>query len=1187
MHLSKVLSGLALMSVAAASAFAQATSGALLGTVTDPGHSAVPGARITVTYKDTGATRNGVSHNDGTFEVPDLPQGNYSVSIESKGFKTYQVDNIALSFTEKRNLGVIALEIGAVTETVNVTAEVTPVNTTTADLGQAIDSAAIRDIGLKGRDPFQLIDLLPGVVDTTTSRDMESWNSMAGIVINGLAASQQSHLLDGMTNDDDARTDTYVNPNPDAISEIHVSTSGFQAEFGRNAGGVINFTTKSGTLQFHGTAHWDHRNEDMNANSFFNNRSNIPRSIYRYMVTGYSIGGPAYIPKTPSSLRNRFFFFFTQEFARTKTPATTQTVNEPTVPERGGDFSKSVGSNGVQIPVINPATGIPFAGNVIPASQVTPLGAAMLNLLHLPTGYVNPAPGQQYTSNSIFIANGYHHHSDTIGRFDANLTKKLTLFYRHGVDRDDVLNVNTVSAGIGSNINFVPESSEAGHATWTITPTMISETGVTHGTQRYGFRHPEGSTPYYRSSSFNPPTLFPIPSTGTTYGGNELPATVPLYEPFLPAETYGGGLTVGQTNYNPGAGGQGGLIPYNNRGYSNAWNEDVTKTYKSHTFKFGFLAQQDHKSEPIGGGTYMGAYNFASTTSNPLDSGNGYANALLGNYQTYQQATNRYIPQSWQYTVDFYVQDSWRVSKRLTAELGLRLDHMGAPFDQSSTSSNFFPSLYSTSSAPALYRPGCRVALSSSGTCSTANLVAINPLNNSQTYYALVGTIVPGSGNIVDGMHYNSSGAYWSYPTLNYAPRLGLAWDPRGDGKTSVRASAGVFFNRTGIQIPGLGSAPVVFTPVVYYGQVSSVSSLGSAAQVYSPTNGTFFQTKMAAQRLYSVNFSVQRQVGFHTVVQVAYVGNFDRHAPEGGFTNGGINLNTIPYQAYAVSSNVFNGAEINQNFLRSPYPGMGTMGYASNSLSDLNYHGLSATAQRRLSNGFFFGASYTFSHALGTSGYDPYHIGMPITNALGQTVTLPSRRQFYYGPTGTDRRHVFTVNYSYALPSVTHQKVVNGVLGNWTLSGITSASTGAPFSPSCSSTAPFPANDPTLTGLAARCQLTGDPHAFTQSFYSNFNTSAFAMAPYGSFGTTGLGIFHQPSTVNFDMELDKFIPLGERRRFVIKWQVFNAFNHTEFNAIGSTFSFNTAGVNTNTTTGQYTSTLNPRQMVLTARFEF
>jgi predicted RecA/RadA family phage recombinase len=1017
MRIVKVLFVYALLTAAAASAFAQATSGALLGTVVDSSHSAVIGAKITVTYKDTRATRTGDSDTEGAFEFPGLQPGTYSVAVAANGFKSAQLDNIALSATEKRNLGALVLTVGAVTETVSVTAEVTPVQTVSADRSQTIDSSAISNIPLKGRDPYQLVGMIAGVIDTNTSRDMEGWNSMTGIVINGMSSSSTTHLMDGMVNDDVARTDAFVNPSPDAIAEVRVMTSGFQAEFGRNAGGTINFTTKSGTTSFHGTAHWDRRHENLNANSFFNNRSNVVKPIYRYLIAGYTIGGPVYIPKIYTK-KNKLFFFFSQEFTRTKTAGVSPTANEPTDLERSGDFSKSVGSNGVMIPIIDTTTGTPFPGNVIPPSSVTPLGQAMLNLLPRPSGYVNPAPGQQYTANTIFRGNGYRHRWDTLGRLDYNVTSKLTVFYRHDVSRDDVESIFTVSPGIGTNINFVPESGEAGHATYTISPTMISETGVSHGTQRYGFRHPEGSTPYYRTSALNPPTLFPMPTGGTIYGGNALPSTIPLYEPFLPALTFGGGLTVGQAGYNPGGGGQGGLIPYNNRGLSNAINEDVTKMFRNHTLKFGMLLQQDYKSEPLGGGTYMGAYNFASNTSNPLDSANGYANALLGVYQTYQQATNRYNTGTYQYTLDFYAQDSWRVSKRFTVELGLRLNHMGSPYDQTNSSSNFFPELYSNSKAGALYRPGCKVALSPTGTCSTANLIAVNPLTGATTYYALQGSVVPSSGDIVNGMHYNQSGRYWSYPAVNYSPRLGFAWDVNGDGKMSIRASGGVFYNRTGIQLPGLGSPPVVFTPMVYYGKVANLSSLGTSAQVLSPTNGTFFETNMASQRAYTVNFSFQRQMGFHTVLDIGYSGNFDRHAPEGGFTNGGTNLNVIPYQAYAVSANVFNGAEINQNFLRGRWPGMGTIGYSSNDVSDLNYHGLSVSLNRRLSQGLFFGGSYTFSKALGTSGNDQYHTGKPITTALGQTVTLPNRRQFYYGPNSTDRTHVLTVNYSYAFPS-------------------------------------------------------------------------------------------------------------------------------------------------------------------------
>jgi len=617
MKVVKIFWVFSLLIAAAASAFAQATSGTILGTVVDPARSAVAGAAVTLTQKDTGATRTGVAGSQGTFEFPNLLPGSYSIEVAATGFKSLQLGDIALSSSEKRNLGTVVLQLGALTEKVSVTAEVTPVQTSTAENGQTIDSSAIRNITLKGGDPFGLIKLLPGVIDTNNSRDMEGWNASSGVVINGLGASAQSHLLDGMSNDDDGRTNTYVNPNPDAIAEIRVSTSGFQAEYGRNSGGAINFTTKSGTLQYHGTGHWDHRNEGLNANGFFNNRSGVVRPIYRYMIAGYSLGGPLYIPKVFNQDKRKLFFFISQDFTRNKPQATTSRVNEPTAAERTGDFSKSVGSTGVLIPIIDPTTGVQFPGNVIPKDRVTPLGQAMLNLLPLPNGYVNPAPGQQYSANYIFQGNGFRRRSDLIARIDANITKKLTAFFRFGLDRDDSGSISTVSAGIGANVNFVPQSSEAAHATYTISPTMISESGFTHGTQRYGWRHPEGSTPYYRTSAFNPPTLFPIPTEGTIYGGNELPATLPLYEPFLPAFTYGGGLTVGQAGYNPGGGGQGGLIPYNNRGYSNAANEDMTKIFNSHTLKFGALFQQDHKSEPLGGGTYMGAYNFSSNTSNP------------------------------------------------------------------------------------------------------------------------------------------------------------------------------------------------------------------------------------------------------------------------------------------------------------------------------------------------------------------------------------------------------------------------------------------------------------------------------------------------------------------------------------------------------------------------------------------
>jgi hypothetical protein len=1168
----------ALFAATALSVFGQSDTGTLLGTVVDPAQAVVAGAKITIINPATGATTVGTTSKDGVFQFPAILVGSYSVRVAAAGFKTYEMDGVVLSSAETRNLGTLRMELGAVAEQVRVTAQATPVQTSSSEINQTVERVKLEELSAKGRDPFQFFDLMPGVVDTSTSRDNPTYNMLQGLNINGLSGiSNVSHMLDGVHQVDSALTTMFVNPNIDAISEISVLTNGFQAEYGRNNGGSINFVTKSGTSQFHGTGHWDHRNEDLNANSFFNNRSGIVRPLYRYMIAGYSIGGPVYIPKLFNQKKDRLFFFLSQEFTQIKVPTTASTANEPTALERAGNFSDLKTSLGALIPVIDPTTLAPFPGNVIPAGRINPVGQGMLNLYPMPNGYTNPAPGQQYTANSIFYGTPSHTHSDTIMKFDANITSKLTAYYRLGFDHEVLGSVFTISPGVGYQNNLIPGISHAIHLAYTISPTLIAETLVGIGHNNYEFEYPNGYSQFYRTSTLNPPTLFPLPAPATVPGGTF--GQIPEYPPYLPEMLMGGGTTVGQANYAPWN--TGFFDPYANFSHDYSAQEDVTKIYRSHRFKFGVYVDRVFKDEPSPGNSYSGIYNFASSTSNPIDTGSGYSNALLGVFQTYSQATNRIQPALHFWQIEGYVQDSWRVTPKFTLEYGLRFIHQGAPNDTSGTSSNFYPSLYTTAMAPVLYANGCKVALSSTGTCATANQVAVNPLTGAQTFNALVGTVVQGS--VIDGMHIGGltgNNHYFNYPALNLAPRLGFAWDPFGDGKTAIRASAGIFYNRASLTIAGSGTAPAVYTPVVYYSYMNDLPSLGNN-EVFSPTSATEYNPNQKVERSYNYNFTIQRDIGFSTVLTLAYVGTFDRDAGET------LSINNIPYQAYASPANIFNNTEINANFLRTSFPGMGAISYGTYGLSSVNYNSVQLTVARRASHGLFYSVAYTFSKGLGSTSPDAYHTGQPIVNEFGQSTTLPSARQFTYGPTAQDRSQVLAVNYSYALPKTSRLGPLRAVINGWTLSGTTIAETGAPVSPSCSSTAAFPINDPTQTGQGARCQEVGDPRNFTQGFYSNFNTAAFALAPAGSFGNAGLGIFRQPTWVNFDMALDRTVVVRERLRLRVRWQAYNVFNHAEFNAYGTTYSFNAANVNTSTTTGQYTSTLNPRQQELSIRAVF
>jgi hypothetical protein len=1145
---------------------AQGGSSTIIGTLTDQSGAVVPQARITVAERATGATQTVSSNETGLFRVLNLLPGQYSLHAELQGFKALDIKEIVLASSETRDLGRLTMQLGTITEEVSVTATATPVQTASSERSALIDSNQLQDVALKGRDPFGFLRLLPGVVDTATDRSVAGPGAIANININGMASNDKNVSFDGVPQlDTGGANAVYVSPSMDAVGEIRVLANAYQAEYGRTIGGEINLVTKSGTKQFHGTAFWNRRHEDMNANSFFNNRQNIQRPLYRYFIGGGTIGGPIYVPGHFNTAKNKLFFFWSEEFTRIAQPTVTSTANLPTTLERGGDFSQSRNSVGAVIPIIDPQTGQQFPGNLIPANRIDPTGQAILNLFMKPNGYVNPAPGQQFSANFLASATPFRHRRDDIVRIDANFIPHTLIYVRWGNDTSDTASEFSVSPGVGPLDQFQPGYNWSGHVVNMISPTLVNEFIIGVGHNNFGWVRANGDldSNYYRTSSLNPPTLRPLPQND-------------LYPPYLPSDSFAGGQLA-----NPGAFTPSTIIagifplPYKNSNDNYSFQDDVSKVSGNHSLKAGVYFERNVKTEPLIGALYAGSFNFGSNVNNPLDTGNGYANALLGIFQTYTEANKRVIPNATYNQVEGYVQDSWRANRRLTVDAGVRWYQIGVLGDSGGSYAHFYPQLWSAGSAARIYAPAI----------VNGKSVALDRATGNTTFPALVNTIVPGSGDPVNGIRVNGvtgNGDFTDFPGVVFGPRFGLAWDVTGDGKTAIRAAAGVFYNRpTYNWFPGRGTQPVVYQPTVYYTSISSIPQAAASAAI-SPTAATSIAGEQKVERSQQFNLTVQRDIGFNTVIDVAYVGNFDRHAQ---VTR---QLNPVPQGAYANPANIFNNTEINPNLLRTAYPGMGSILYYADGLSAVNYHALQLNVQHRMKHGLQFGAAYSFSKALGTCG--TYNSGNPGC-AIGDP--YHTDRGWYYGPVQWDLRNVLNMNFVYQIPGVSNE-IAKHVLNNWVLSGIISAQTGAPVTPACSSVSPGAVNsDPSLSGVgtgvtAARCQQIADPHNYTHSFFTNFNTSAFTLAAPGTFGNTGIGILRQPGWYNVDLTLDKRIPLGKEGKRVIRARIeaYNVLNHTEFNAIGTTMQLS-GTTNLNTQWGQYTGTLPARVLSTTLRFEF
>ncbi len=1162
---------------------AQTSSGTISGRVVDQTGGVVVGAEVDLVNEQTGTKVTTQVRSSGDFSFLDVQPGTYTAIVRMQGYKELQKKNLTLTASERLSAGTLTLNIGSASESVTVSADITPIQIDSSQRSDVLDTHQLDNLLAIGRDAMALVRVMPGVVG---SEGGESLGTEGTPTINGVNSEYNSATVDGVTGNTRGLSTLDTPLNLDAIKEVSVMAANYQAEYGKTAGANINIVTKNGTNEFHGGAYYYFRNEALNANSYFNKYNGQGRARYRYNTIGGTIGGPIFWPGHFNTAKDKLFFFVSVEDSPITSPDGLKKYTVPTLREIQGDFSQTYNQGNAAQVLKNikmpgqtasscSQTGTPgpgcFPGNVIPADQINPQEQALLKIIYDNT--IGANPGNEITDRTITSGN-YNYVTNysadrpvnqEIFRIDYNPTEKLHMFGRGDLE---AVNDNSHSSPAAklpwllpinyrtTNPNFVF------NVTYTFSPTLVNELNV--GTAGWS------ETQLYNKTDLAKAQLNP--------SGYNVPALYPGVNPLnlLPNATFG---VTNSADF-----GWDSRFPMKDQVRSYSATDNVTKIIGTHTLKFGIDAQTDSYAQPSNNRVGSFSYN-ADPSKNPNDSNYGYSNALMGNFDTMSEVTSltTYKPRT--NVVEWYTQDEWKVNTKLTLDYGIR--YSWAMPQRLSIGNNFVPSLYSASGAPILYQP-------TTADPKTKLPRAIDPTTGAYVPGAYGGLFVPGTGNLNNGILYVNTkgypqGTYYGNGVL-FAPRVGFAFDPYGRGRTVIRGGYGIFYNvraRSGQEGDLTNNAPTANSPEQFYGNINSIQNAGGLIGPY----GVNHAITLHPPEVSTINTSlgIQQMLQGGLVLDVAYVGTFGRHLSD--YTP----INEVPYGAeFQHVNQSAAGGTLPDNFFR-PYPGFGTINMQNFNLTS-NYNSLQARLSRRFSNGLEFGVSYTWSRA------------MDYTDSYNGTVALyQNLRAWDYGPAGWDRKHNLVANYLWSLPKASHlwnNFATRGLLDNWQISGIASYISGAPKSFSIKTS-----NNANITGGGdgARLQLSGDPmHGAPHTFDQWFNASVVSIPVAGQIGTatkpavlgeTGNAPrinYFLPGDTNFDTALFKNIPIENKFVIQFRLETYNTFNHSEFNGLNGTATFKNANssdpsVNpeTDATFGQLNSTLDPRRLQLALRINF
>ncbi|MGI8992247.1 MAG: carboxypeptidase regulatory-like domain-containing protein [Bryobacteraceae bacterium] len=1074
--------GLAVISmlVSVPGLFSQADSGRISGTVRDSSMTSVPGASVQAVRTATGQTFETKTNPAGLFVFPNLPAGNYDLSVSAPGFKTTRQSGIVLDVASSRTLE-IPLELGELSQQIAVAASAEQVQTESNDVSRLIDEKQISQIALNGRNHLQLLEFIPGSVSMNLNPLSIGLNLTQAF--NGVTTSSVYTLLDGAENLDNGGDGLIItSPNIDAISEVRVLTASYAAEHGGRGGAIVNVVTKSGTRDFHGTLFEFVRNDAFDARSFFS----AQKPILRFNDYGVTLGGPVYIPGRWNRDKNKLFFFVSEEWHYNH-QGQTQISFVPTAAERAGNFSQSR----LGLP-IDPATGSPFANGVIPASRFSQNGPLLLKPYPLPN---YSGSGGNYSVNG---ASEFDVRED-LYRFDYLVSPKMQVSYRWTADTNFIYQPFQ-----GSNTGIVPGTRPRPGVNTELTLTNTLSPTVVNVFEAAFSRN------IVKAVAYN--SVLKRTALGLTfpelYPSNDLGVGPSLNIDGIEAYNFGDRLNKFNDNFQ--------------------LRDDFSVVRGSHILKFGSHDVRNHTNENLGApnqivdnGQVFFNTSAKNTTRNPL------ADALLGNF--YQYNEDQTVPSSWSLGTDleFYAQDTWKVNRRLTLNLGLRYSYFFPLYNALGYGAEFLPSLYNPALVPLVNRSDGSLA---PGTGDPYNGIAIL---GSKWPAVAVGRLPQASDASLNRLFRNLPKGGVDVSAKNFAPRIGFAYDPFGRGQTAVRAGFGMFYDRqaNNFQDFYVMSPPFAKRSTIYNGNIDNPS--GGTQKQFPPLVSTS-PTYMPTQQYMNFNFGVQQQLPLAVIMDVSYVGTLGRHIVASG------NINQLVPGTLLLPQN--SGANVSALAQYQGYSTINMRMYGANS----NYNSLQVAVSRRLARSLSFGLNYTFSKTLDT------------TDGSFQNIY---NQKAEYGLANINRKHVLNVNYVYEIPFLRNAKnpLVRTALGGWEISGVTTYQSGAPFSVT------VPSDIAAIGVSSSRASVVGNPNlpSDQHTVARFFNTAAFlsaAATPRGQFGNGGRNILTGPSFSQWDVALLKNIRFTERYNLQFRAESFNAINHASFTSINTTVRFDSAG---------------------------